>query len=134
MSLKSDMTPGLVYSLDQFQYDPVGHRARWTLPTAVGVDQLMLALDGDDAASDGHDGIRVGADIYLGAYSLRFAVLPGDYNGDGVVNAQDMVGVRNQIQGTGDPALRIWADIDGDGAPKIDDYTLVRKWLGKRLM
>ena len=133
MSLKSDMTPGLVYSLDQFQYDPVGHRARWTLPTAVGVDLLTLALDGDDAKSDGHDGIRVAPDIYLGPYALKFAVLPGDYNGDGVVNAQDMVGVRNQMQETGDPTCTIWADMDGDGAVKIDDYNIVRKWLGKRL-
>jgi Bacterial Ig-like domain (group 3)/MBG domain (YGX type)/Dockerin type I domain len=133
MSLRSDMNPGYVYSLDQFSDDAASHKARWTLPTALDVDRLMLALDGDDAASDGHDGIQSNPDIYLGPFSLKFAVLPGDFNGDGVVNAQDMVGVRNQMQGTGDPSQIGWADFDGNGVINIDDYNLVRKRIGKHL-
>ncbi len=109
------------------------HDAHWTLPDVLDVDRLLLALDGNDATSDGHDGVRVLPDIYLGGYSLNFAVLAGDFNGDGVVNSQDMVGIRNQIQETGPPELRIWADINGDGAIDISDFTVARKRLGKRL-
>ena len=133
LSLTSTITPGKSYSSNSFSYDPAAHDAHWTLPDALDVDRLMLALDGNDASSDGHDGVRVLPDIYLGGYSLPFAVLPGDFNGDGVVNSQDMVGIRNQIQGTGPPELRIWADVNGDGQVDISDYTAARKRLGKRL-
>jgi hypothetical protein len=85
----------------------------------------MMALDGLTFAGD--------PSISVNPFGLKFAVLPGDFNGDGIVNAQDLVGIRNQIQGTGDPALRIWADIDGDGTVDLNDYTKARKKLGTHL-
>ncbi|MDB5348932.1 MAG: repeat-associated core domain protein [Planctomycetota bacterium] len=125
-------TVGRTYGFSGFRYDPVTRDATWTLPTALGVDRLMLSLDGDDAASDGHNGVRVGR-AYLGAYGLGLAVLPGDFNGDGAVDSSDLVGVRNQMQGTGDPAMAIWADMDGNGIVDINDYNAVRKKVGTRL-
>jgi RHS repeat-associated protein len=132
LALTSTLTPGRSYSSSSFRYDPTAHDAQWTLPAALDVDKLLLALDGTNATLDGHDGIQVLPDIYLGNYSLPFAVLPGDFNGDGVVNSQDMVGIRNQIQGTGPPDLRIWADMDGTGTVDLNDYLAARKRLGRR--
>jgi hypothetical protein len=66
-------------------------------------------------------------------FAANFSVLPGDINGDGVVNAQDMVLARNASQGTGDPLQIGWADLDGDGAVNLNDITAVRKRLGTRL-
>jgi RHS repeat-associated protein len=133
LALTSTLAPGKSYSPSSFRYDPATRDARWTLPDALDVDKLMLTLDGTDATVDGHDGIHVLPDIYLGRYSLPFAVLPGDFNGDGVVNSQDMVLIRNQVQGTGPTDLRIWADIDGSGTVDLNDYLATRKRLGKRL-
>ena len=62
-----------------------------------------------------------------------FFRLLGDLNGDGVVNAQDMVLVRNQITGYGGAQPTIFGDINGDGVVDINDYTTLRKWIGKHL-
>ncbi len=120
------------YVPSSFHYDPAAHSARWGLPTALDVDRLMLALDGDDAAGDGHDGIRV-QDLYAGDFSVGFDVLPGDVNGDRVVNAQDAVMAANAIRGIGDIELLIWADLDGDGAVTLTDYNSIRKRIGRKL-
>jgi Dockerin type I domain len=60
-------------------------------------------------------------------------VLPGDFNHDGVVNSQDMVLIRNEIQETGDPLMIGWADVDGNGVVNVNDYIAARKKLGSRL-
>jgi hypothetical protein len=60
-------------------------------------------------------------------------VLPGDVNDDGIVNAQDMVLIRNAIQQTGDPLMIGWADVDGNGVLDVNDYIAARKRLGSRL-
>jgi hypothetical protein len=64
--------------------------------------------------------------------TFELDVLPGDVNDDGIVNAQDMVLIRNAIQKTGDPLMIGWADIDGDGV-LVNDYIVARKKLGSRL-
>jgi hypothetical protein len=61
-------------------------------------------------------------------------VLPGDVNDDGIVNAQDMVLIRNEILKTGDPLMIGWADIDGLGGVNLTDYIVARKKLGSRLI
>jgi hypothetical protein len=65
--------------------------------------------------------------------SYTLDVLPGDVNDDGIVNAQDMVLIRNAIQKTGDPLMIGWADVDGDGVVSVNDYVAARKKLGSRL-
>jgi len=113
------------YGLTGVSYDPNTNDATWTLPSALGVDRLMMALDGAAFAAD--------PTISVNPFAAKFAVLPGDVNGDGVVNSQDMVLVRNEIQGTGDPSMIGWADLDGNGIVDINDYNAVRKNIGKHL-
>ena len=66
-------------------------------------------------------------------FNRRLDVLPGDVNDDGVVNAQDLVLIRNAIQNTGDPLMIGWVDLDGNGVVDIKDFTAARSKLGSRL-
>ena len=111
------------YGLTGVSYDPNTNDATWTLPSALGVDQLMMALDGAAFAAD--------PTISVNPFAAKFAVLPGDFNGDGVVNSQDMVGVRNEMLGWVTPTL--FGDFNGDGVVDINDYTAVRKNVGTKL-
>ncbi len=116
---------GKSYGFAGLRYSPKTDDATWTLPSALGVDRLMMALDGETFAAD--------PTIVVNPFATKFAVLPGDFNGDGVVNSQDMVGVRNQMQGVGDPSMIGWADLDGNGVVDLNDYNAVRQNIGKRL-
>jgi len=113
------------YNFSGVTYNPSTDDATFTLPSALGVDHLMMALNAVAFAGD--------PTISANPFGAKFAVLPGDFNGDGVVNSQDMVGVRNEMQGTGDPTLIGWANLDGNGVVDINDYNAVRKWVGKHL-
>jgi hypothetical protein len=113
------------YSPSQFKYNPKTDDATWTLPSALGIDRLMMALDGATFAADPTIGVN--------HFGTDFAVLPGDINGDGVVSAQDLILARNAIQGTGDPSMIGWVDLDGSGTVNLNDFNLVRKRLGTRL-
>jgi hypothetical protein len=65
--------------------------------------------------------------------TFELDVLPGDVNDDGIVNAQDMVLIRNAIQKPGDPLMIGWFDVDGSGKVDTLDYTAARKKLGSDL-
>ena len=133
LNLKNQLFPSQTYVVKSFEYDPKTYTARWTLFQPIDGDRPLLTLDSDGATTDGHNGIRVNPDIYIRPFFRQFAVLPGDFNGDGVVNSQDLVGVRNQINGTGDPKLFGWADFDGNNTVNLDDYGLIRKRIGRHL-
>ena len=66
------------YSFSGFTYNSSNFDATWTLPSAIGVDRLMLSLDEETASSNSGIGPDIGAD----PFSDNFAVLPGDVNGD----------------------------------------------------
>jgi Dockerin type I domain len=61
----------------------------------------------------------------------RLNVLPGDVNGDGVVNTADISAIRNEWHGK--KAATIYGDIIGNGAVKGSDYSSGRKFLGTKL-
>jgi hypothetical protein len=67
----------------------------------------------------------------IATYTWRLDVLPGDFNDDGVVNSQDIVGVRNEILGLA--PITIFGDINGDGKVDINDYNAVRAKIGTTL-
>jgi Dockerin type I domain len=66
----------------------------------------------------------------IATFTRRLDVLPGDVNDDGVVNAQDMVLVRNQILRYMGALPTIFGDINGDGKVDMSDYLAVRKLIG----
>jgi hypothetical protein len=79
---------------------------------------------------------RVTIQLNLGglvAPTFELDVLPGDVNDDGIVNAQDMVLIRNAIQKPSDPLMIGWFDVDGSGKVDTLDYTAARNKLGSRL-
>jgi hypothetical protein len=69
----------------------------------------------------------------IATFTRRLDVLPGDFNDDGVVNSQDMVGIRNEIIGYAGAVWTIFGDINGDGLVDMNDYTAVRNRIGTRL-
>jgi hypothetical protein len=71
------------------------------------------------------------ANASIATYTRRIDVLPGDFNDDGVVNSQDMVGIRNEILGL--VPMTIFGDINGDGKVDINDYNAVRARIGATL-
>ncbi len=113
------------YSLSLSNYNAKTFDATWTLPSAIGVDHLMLALDGETAAPV----FGTGPDIAANPFSNTFAVLPGDINGDGVVTASDLsLAVQAMSQ-----TYNVWADLEGSGVITITDAQDVRKHMGTHL-
>ena len=64
----------------------------------MGIDRLMIGPRRHEPRRCPHARPPIGL---RSDFNLGFAVLPGDVNGDGVVNSQDQVLVRNQIVGIG---------------------------------
>ena len=81
----------------------------------------MMALDGTSPS-----GVHTANPVIpmLANVDLSFAVLPGDFNGDGVVNSQDLVGVRNEVLGI--TADTVWGNLNGDNVVDINDYEAVQ--------
>jgi hypothetical protein len=104
------------------------NHATLTLPTAIDVERLMLALDGlSDAGVHDLSGNAMGL-----TFTRGFNVLPGDFNGDGVVTTTDLIGVGNLI-GITPTSSGIFADLDGDGTITLADYNLVKSHIGRKL-
>ena len=127
----SDLTlTGLngTYAFSSLSYIATKDEEVWTLPTPLGIDRLMLQLDGTSAT-----GVHTpGSDIPLSSnFSEGFSVLPGDFNGDGVVSVLDAVGVLN-LTAPGS-TYSVWADLEGTGVVDFNDYLDVRKRIGWQL-
>jgi hypothetical protein len=96
----------------------------WTLPTAIGIDRLMLALDQAHTVAATAPALTL-----FGLSSQAFSILPGDFNGDGVVSSADMTDINNATVG----AYDIWADLNGDGVVDINDVKVARSKIGTSL-
>jgi Bacterial Ig domain/Dockerin type I domain len=69
----------------------------------------------------------------IATFTRRLDVLPGDFNDDGVVNAQDATLVRNEYLSLGGAMPLVTGDINGDGIVDVNDYNTVRRLIGTRL-
>ena len=116
------------YSTSGFSYNPATHHATWNLPTAIGVDRLMLSLSGPAAPPV----VGTGPDITINPFADAFSVLPGDVNGDGIVTTADIVDARNDQASLGGTYV-VWADVNGDGVIDMNDLLEIRKRIGSKL-
>ncbi|MDX2039308.1 MAG: Ig-like domain-containing protein [Isosphaeraceae bacterium] len=117
------------YATSGFAYDSITRTATWTLAQAFDTDIVSLILDGDSL-----DGVHTPLGLLLGGgadFLRELEVLPGDVDGNGVVDAKDVNDVRNVIIGILPPS--VFTDLDGDGVTDATDYDLVRRRTGRRL-
>jgi len=98
----------------------------WTIgPLTNGVFSTGLAASGANGIQDANG-------TYLGngtAFTQNFSVLYGDYNGDGVVSAADLVLVNGQIS----QPYNALADLNGDGVVNSLDVSIARSQVGATL-
>jgi hypothetical protein len=98
----------------------------WTIsPLALGNFPTTLAGSGANALMDASSNALGGGT----GFSQGLKILYGDFNDDGVVNAQDLVLVQAAIRGP----YNLFADLNGDGAVTVLDYSIVRTRLGTSL-
>jgi hypothetical protein len=127
------------YAFNDFNYDPNTYTATWTLATPLAKDKIMLDLD-----SDGKDPVHNSAGQALdgewtdgtstfpsgdgnpgGDFKFSINVLPGDVDGNGVVNNIDTTAIRVRSgKNAGDTGYGIRYDINGSGSITMDDYSL----------
>ncbi len=129
LALNSTTPSGPSYGIRGFNYEPSAHVATWTLPTALGIDRLVASLD-KNLGAEVDTSIKV-----MGTRNWNFAVLPGDYDGDGAVTISDALAIRNQTPGfiAAGTVPSAWADLDGDGVVDINDVNLAKARVGKKL-
>ncbi len=139
---------GITYDLSTstFSYDSTNHIAKWTFPSALAPDSILLTLsDGvTDSATNALDGewtnpIRLGQTgtssfpsgngSPSGPFSFRFTILPGDANRDGRVTSVDQ-GIVTAHLGTSSGGTFTTGDTNGDGAINSTDTGIVNANLG----
>ena len=81
------------YSPSSFSYNSSTFTATYVFATAFDADKLLLDVAGESTDAAPVDAAGTGGLLLNGAsdYELNFTVLPGDSNGDGVVNILDAV-------------------------------------------
>jgi hypothetical protein len=102
-----------------------GMRATWTLGAPIAADKLRLALP---AIAD------TAGNVMSSEYSFRFDVLPGDMDGDGGVDLDDVFHNRDFLftratHAEYDPLQ----DIDSNGRVSVADWVKVRNLAGSSL-
>jgi VCBS repeat-containing protein len=67
-----------------------------------------------------------------GDYVRTFGILPGDFDGNGLVDNRDLKGIKKKYQSNPAKADR-FADINGDGLVNVLDYNTAQAALGSRV-
>jgi Dockerin type I domain len=111
-----------------------------TVASALGVNYGPVAFSGSGTSYtitlaqpiDAADRVTITiVNPGISLFNGRLDILPGDFNDDGVVNSQDLVGVRNEMLGV--TPVTIFGDLNGDGTVDINEYTAVRQRIGTSL-
>ncbi len=114
------------YGIIGFNFNASTNTATWVLNRTVGIDRLRLTLRANR--------IRDLSNNILGASDILYGVrvLPGDFDGNRVVDNRDVRGVRQAIPASAPPLNKIFADINGDGSVTSQDIEEVNRRLGTR--
>ncbi len=113
------------YTISGFSYNSTTHTAHWSLSSPLGLDLVILGLDGSSAG-----GVRTAGGTHLlgGNFLEGLNVLPGDVNGDGVVNVTD--GFQIRTNNTPANAYSAFNDMNGDGSVTNADFLAYRPFIG----
>ena len=112
--------------IGSFSYETTTRTARWRLATPVIDDRVMVALDAAIADLSGN--------ALAGVREVRFAVLAGDVDGDGLVSAADFQANRaRQFSSLGEANYDPRHDMNADGAIAIADWVVIRDHIGQSL-
>jgi hypothetical protein len=105
-----------------------GRTATWTVPgTGLAAGRYTLRL-----SPAGITDLSPNANPLTRDYARTFAVLPGDFDGNGVVNAKDVSGIKKKL--TTNPAkVSLWADLNADGVVDQADMAVATGRLNTRL-
>jgi hypothetical protein len=116
------------YAFSGFTYAAATRTATWTLAAPLPIDRFTLQLDGTSPTGvrGNPNGLLMGTDLIR-----KFAVLPGDLDGNGIVTALEADTVKRNI-GRRYPNP-VNADINGDGTVTNADYLIVKANIGKRI-
>ena len=104
LTLTSFNGSNLPLTFDSF--DASTRTATWNLSSAIGIDRVSLKLDRTDV-------LDIQGNVLAKDAGRNFVVLPGDFDGNGVVNDVDLKAIKSRI---GKPTkFDRFADIDGNG-------------------
>jgi hypothetical protein len=136
------------FSFSGFLYDPITHQATWTLENMLATGRFLLDLDAngldpvtdlsgnilDGEWTDEVSSYSSGNGVAGGDFEFAFNVLPGDINGSGVVQSEDLSVLLNLWnQSTTDAYYDYKADISGDGIIQTGDLSVVLNSWGKTI-
>ncbi|HVK07937.1 MAG TPA: tandem-95 repeat protein [Gemmataceae bacterium] len=76
--------------------------------------------------------VDINGNALTGDYVRTFGILPGDFDGNGLVDNRDLTGIKRKYQKNPAKANR-FADINGDGIVSVLDYNTAKGVLGSRL-
>jgi hypothetical protein len=127
------------YAISGFTYSHTTHIATWTLARPLSHDTIHLALQStgangvDDSLanpldgewSDGASSYPSGDGFGGGDFNFALRILPGNANGDNIVNAQDLALVSSNWLKAGPTG-----DVNGDGIVNAQDLAIISStWL-----
>jgi hypothetical protein len=130
---------GSSVAVSGFHYFPANFTAVWTLanPVSAGTLNLVLHSSGANAVKDtsgnaldgewtnGASAYPSGNGTAGGDFEFAIRALPGDVNGDGIINSQDLASVSSSWLGTGPTG-----DVNADGIVNAQDLAVVSsQWM-----
>ncbi len=126
-TLVADAASGVAVVGDEVRV-PFGTSAGELLSCFKNRDRLTLkSASGEDLTLT--DGVATGAVLAAPSESVT-VVVPGDVNGDGRINARDVIGAMYAVIGeTRDGLWRTAADIDADGKVSLADVIGIMRYL-----
>jgi hypothetical protein len=90
-----------------FTYDAATRTATWTSAVALGIDRYTMQLDATKVTDASNNPMAVN-------WAKAFAVLPGDFDGNGIVDDIDFAGIQGNFSTPGKTVNR-FADVNGNG-------------------
>lgn len=107
----------------------------WTTTLTWRVRSITRGSFATGLVTSGVNALRDASGNPVTAFSHTLNVLYGDFNDDGVVNADDVAGIRDYLPGPyqPSPSYNLFADLSGDGLINLVDFGIARARRGARL-